>query len=104
VPGDLARTGSVLRYTITLVNPSTTAALLRPCPSYTQGLYAHGLVVRRSFALNCDSVHSIPAHEQVRYAMQLAVPRHAVPGVTKFGWSLDTPTGPFVGRVISLTR
>src|SRR5439155_20782267 len=48
------RAGSVLRYTITLVNPTTTAVALRPCPGYTQGLYAHGLVVRRSFALNCD--------------------------------------------------
>jgi hypothetical protein len=97
------RTGSILRYTITLVNPTTTAVAFRPCPGYTQALYAGGPFVHRSFALNCDSVHAIPAHGRMRYAMQLAVPRQAVPGVAKFGWSLDTPSGPFVGRVITVT-
>jgi hypothetical protein len=97
------RAGSVLRYTITLVNPTTTTVVFRPCPGYTQTLYPKGPVVHRSFALNCDSVHAIPAHERMRYAMQLPVPRQAVPGAAKFGWSLDTPTGPFVGRVISVT-
>jgi len=98
-----ARAGSVLRYTITLVNPTTTAVALHPCPGYTQALYAPGLVLRRSFALNCDSVDTIPAQGRVGYAMQLAVPNGAVVGVAKFGWSLDNPTGPFAGRGISIT-
>jgi hypothetical protein len=97
------RVGSLLRYTVTLVNSTKTSVTLRPCPSYTQGLYANGAVVHRSLALNCDSVGVIPAHHRVRYAIQLSVPRRATPGTGKVGWGLDTPTGPFAGRVITVT-
>src|SRR5439155_12130342 len=47
------RAGTVLHYTITLSNPTKTSITLRPCPGYSEGVYASGLVVRRSFALNC---------------------------------------------------
>ena len=76
--------------------------MLQPCPGYTQSLYTPRASVHRSFGLNCDSVQVIPAHRRVRYAMQLEVPRRAAPGTGKFGWGLDTATGPFVGRVIAV--
>ncbi|MGH2972142.1 MAG: DUF4232 domain-containing protein [Gaiellaceae bacterium] len=94
--------GKLLRYTVTLSNQSATAIALDPCPGYNEGIYAAGLVVRRWLALNCDTVHTIAPHSQVRYAMELAIPAKASPGVAKFGWSLDTPIGPSIGRVISL--
>jgi len=45
-------------------------------------------------------VRAIPAHGRVGYAMRLAVPRRAKSGYAKLGWSLNTPTGPFVGGVV----
>src|SRR5207249_12168591 len=43
---------------------------LRPCPGYSEGVYASGLVVRRSFALNCDAVHAIGPHEHLRLCVR----------------------------------
>jgi Protein of unknown function (DUF4232) len=97
------RAGTTLRYIVTLSNPTTSKVVLHPCPGYSEGLYASGLVVRRSFALNCDLLHAVPAYGHVRYAMQLAVPRRAAPGIAKFGWNLNTPTGPFAGRAVEIT-
>jgi hypothetical protein len=94
------RAGNVLHYIVTLANPTNTTITLDPCPGYSEGLYTAGLVVRRSFALNCDSVHAIRAHEHVRYAMRLTVPKETAPGTGKLGWSLNTPSGPSVGRAL----
>jgi hypothetical protein len=94
------RAGGILRYTVALSNRSNAAVTPHPCPGYTQGLYTATAVVRRSFALTCSIVRAIPAHGRVRYAMRLPVPRRAKSGYAKLGWSLNTPTGPFVGRVV----
>jgi len=96
--------GAVLHYTITLSNPTKTPITLQPCPGYSEGIYASGLVIRRSFALNCDAVHAIGADEHVRYAMELAVPSRAAAGVAKFSWGLNDPNGPFAGRIIRISR
>jgi len=98
------RAGTTLHYTITLSNPTKTTITLRPCPGYSEGIYASGLLVRRSLALNCDTIHAIAAHKHVRYAMQLTVPSHAATGIAKFSWSLNNPHGPFAGRIIQITR
>jgi hypothetical protein len=102
LPDDF-RAGNVLRYTVTLSNPTETKVTLDPCPGYSEGLYASGLVVHHSFALNCRSVHAIPPHGHVEYAMQLSVPRQAKPGNVKFSWNLDTPTGPLAGEAVEVT-
>lgn len=98
------RAGSVLTYTITLSNPSSTDVALKHCPSYNEGIYALGHVTRRWLALDCDQVRTIPAHAHVRYAMELAIPAATPTGIAKFGWSLDTPNGPSVGRIIRVIR
>jgi hypothetical protein len=96
------RSGSKLMYTITLSNRTKTPVKLTPCPGYNEGIYTSGLVVRRWLSLNCATVHAIPAHKHVRFAMVLSIPAKTPPGIAKFGWSLNTPTGPFVGRVITV--
>ena len=88
------RAGSTLHYTVALSNPTTTTVRLRPCPGYSQALVTR-VLIRQSFALNCDSVHAIPAHGHVRYAMQLTIPPRATPGIAKIAWNLNTPNGPF---------
>jgi hypothetical protein len=97
------RAGTVLHYTVTLSNPTKTTIKLKRCPGYSEGVYASGLIVRRSLALNCDTVRAIGAHNHVTYAMELAVPRKAPAGVSKFSWSLNDPNGPFAGGIITVT-
>jgi hypothetical protein len=87
------RAGTILHYTIILANPTKTTIMLRPCPGYSEGLYASGLVVRRSLELNCDNVHTIGADQHVRYAMELTLPSRAAAGIAKFSWSLNEPHG-----------
>ncbi len=98
----MVRAGSPLGYVVTLHNPTATTVVLKPCPGYTQGLYASGLVVRGSFELNCAAAHSIPAGGHMRLDMRLALPKRAKAGFAKLGWSLDTPTGPSTGAAIRI--
>lgn len=102
VPAQLLPGAKELDYVVRLSNPTATPVRLTPCPGYTQSVYTRTLIVHRSFALNCNSVHRIPAHGHVSYAMRLRLP-HPLPAgraIVKFGWSLDTPTGPFAGRAL----
>jgi Protein of unknown function (DUF4232) len=96
------RAATVLRFDVVLIDPTATTVVLRPCPGYSEGLYAAGLAAERSYALNCDSVHIIPAHGRVRYAMRLAVPRQIKSGIAKLGWNLNTPAGPFASNVVRI--
>jgi len=92
------KAGSIFQYTVELSNPTDDVVTLSPCPGYTEGVYTPSAHVSHSFRLNCDAVHSIRPHGRVRYAMELAIPRRAS-GFAKIGWSLNTPTGPYVAIV-----
>jgi hypothetical protein len=98
---DLPRTvraGATIFYTVTLSNPTDVAVSLRPCPSYTNG-------AARSFALNCDTVHAIPPHGHVAYAMRIRIPeKYTRAGVAKVVWSLNTPTGPYAVAAAAVTQ
>jgi len=98
-----SRAGATLRYVVTLTNPSSRTVLLTPCPAYTEGLANEGWAVQRSFALNCESVRAIPPHGSVAYDMKLDVPVEMSPATAKFGWQLNTPTGPFAGGVVRIS-
>lgn len=100
-----ASPGGTLTYTVTLSNP--TRQMIRfpsTCPGYTQGFYTTGAQVHGSYRLNCSTVRSIPPHASATFAMELQVPQSASTGLAKFGWNLDTPTGPFAGNVITVER
>jgi uncharacterized protein DUF4232 len=97
------RAGSTLRFVVTLSNPAKTPVTLDPCPGFTEGIYTSGLSARHSFALNCDSVRSIPAFGHVRYELRLAVPSRATPGPAKLGWGMNTPTGPSIVGSVRIT-
>lgn len=99
IPSHLRAGAKELDFTVTLRNPTGETVRLAPCPGYTMGFYAPNMSVHRSFGLDCDSVHAIPAHGRADFAMRLALPRPLPrdPAV-KVGWSIDTPNGPFAGR------
>ena len=98
------RSGSTLRYVVTLSNSRGTPVSLRRCPSYTEGLAAtpvkgRNASVERSFLLNCESIRVIGPHRQVRYAMELAI-RPALPSLAKVYWHLNTPNEPAAVAVV----
>jgi hypothetical protein len=89
----LVHNGATIFYTVTLTNPTDVAVSLQPCPGYTDGL-------NRSLALNCDTVHEIPPHSHVDFAMRLRLPaKYTRAGIAKVVWSLNTPTGPRAAAV-----
>jgi hypothetical protein len=95
------RAGQTLRYTITLHNSTSVPVSLSPCPSYTETLgYPNNQAV--TFWLNCDQVTAIPPGGQVVYAMQLRVPSDAITDVSKFGWQLNGPDGPYAGGTLTV--
>jgi hypothetical protein len=99
-----ARAGEILRFTVSLSNPAAKREIaLRPCPAYTEGIYASGTADDRSWRLNCASLGHIPAGGHVRFAMELAIPTDARAGPAKLSWEGDTPNGPYAGTVIEIT-
>lgn len=97
------RAGSTLRFIVTLTNPTDEPVRLRPCPGYTEAVVTSTRVFRRSYALDCETVDSIPAHRAAPYAMELAVPEAAKPGIAKVAWNLNTPNGPFTAGVVGVS-
>lgn len=105
VPARLRAGAKELDFAVTLANPTAKTVRLAPCPGYTIGFYTPSLSVHRSYALDCDSVHAIPARGHVVFAIRLALPRPLPPDpVAKLGWSLDTPNGPFAGRGLVVAK
>jgi hypothetical protein len=52
--------------------------------------------------LNCDGVTVIAPGAAIRYAMELAIPSGATPGVAKFSWAIEGSDGPFVGSSLTV--
>ena len=90
------RPAGPLHYRVTLENPSSREVRLRPCPTYTEALYAARPPIVRSYRLNCSRVHAIPAHGRVTYAMRVWILRRLTdhPDMFKLSWSLNTPNEP----------
>ena len=99
---DIVRAGATLQYVVTLTNPTPMTVPLSPCPSYTEALFSESRGVQRSYALNCDWLRALLPHDHVEYEMKLDVPPETWSGPAKFGWSLNTPTGPFAGGLLQI--
>lgn len=85
-PGKVAP-GHLLKFVITLANPTDAAVSLTapPPPGYAIGAYcartpSHpGYQFARTYSLNNRARPAVPAHARVRFAMQLAIPAIACP-------------------------
>jgi hypothetical protein len=98
---DEASRGGLLRYTVTLSNPTAMPVSLAACPSYTQSVWAEGKSVDSTLRLNCAAAGSqIPANGSVSFDMQMPVPAELAAGNGKLSWKLDG--GPGVGKMIGL--
>ena len=91
----------MLRYTVTLTNPTASPVSLAACPSYTQSVYADGKARETIQRLNCAAAGGqIPANGSVSFEMQTFVPAALAAGSGKLSWKLDG--GPGVGKMIAL--
>ncbi len=84
--------GQLMRYVVELVNPTSRAISLRPCPGYLEAMTdLSAPVVKLEYALNCQQAGTVPAHGMVRFAMEMAVPATAASGssyTVTVGWTL----------------
>lgn len=97
--------GTTLDYVVTLRNPTKTSVAFAPCPNFTESIFLVPNVKGarpevRTFALNCAEATSVTPHQTERFAMRLTIPRSSQSSYAKFGWSLDTGSGPYIGRGI----
>ena len=92
VPASIAP-GEPAQYVVTLTNPTSSAVVLDPCPSYEEGIKGRPSSVR-SYRLNCAVVSRIGAHDRVRFAMELPLPDGVRPGEAVIDWKLQQLSGP----------
>jgi len=98
---DEASRGGLLRYTVTLSNPTASPVSLSACPAYTQSVWADGKSSDTTLRLNCAAAGGqIPANGSVSFDMQVAVPAELAAGNGKLSWKLEG--GPGVGKMIGL--
>ena len=93
--------GEMLRYTVTLTNPTNEAIKLAPCPAYTQSLNAEGRSQNSTYMLNCaGAAGQIPARSSVSFAMEAVVPADMSGQGVKLSWNLQDALS--VGTIIPL--
>ncbi|MHB8334404.1 MAG: DUF4232 domain-containing protein [Acidimicrobiales bacterium] len=97
------RAGTTLSYVVTLHNPTTTEVTFTPCPNFTEAIFIAPNVTGakprvRNFALNCAQAVPVAPHGSERFAMELVIPPSTQASLAKFAWSLDTGSGPYIGR------
>ena len=90
------RAGAIMRFVVRLHDTLAKAYPLSPCPVYQEGLYSPQARVVRYYRLNCATVHAIPPHGAVSFAMQLPVPAAMAGAVVKFDWELQDPFPDYV--------
>jgi hypothetical protein len=92
--------GTTLAYSVTLTNPTNRTVTLKPCPGYTQGIFAQGYAISLAYQLNCGTVTTIPANGAVAYDMSLDLPSSKDAVDAKLAWGLNMPVGPYASTPI----
>jgi hypothetical protein len=90
--------GTVLKYSVTITNPTNEDIALKPCPSYTEGLKGFE---GETYQLNCEAATSTPAETSVVFEMQYLVPAEAR-GDSDLGWILNVRGGAVAGNHVTV--
>jgi hypothetical protein len=99
-PDEVSR-GGILRYIVTISNPTGNPVSLASCPAYTQSLFADGKAAESTLRLNCSAAGAqIDANGSVSFEMQAQVPADFAADSVKLSWKLHD--GPAVGKLIDL--
>lgn len=101
-----AASGAVLRYSVTLANPTRTTVDLGPCPTYEEALYFYGPGgkaenVIRSHELDCATVPALGPGGTATLAMEIRVPPLTSRTMAKFWWGIE-PSGPRTARALAV--
>ncbi len=100
VPSRIAA-GQVLKFAVTITNPSRATVRLSPCPSYELGL---SVAPAKAYKLNCSAAPAIPAGQSRTFQMRFSIPAGAPAGLAKIGWFLLNPNRTGAGGAITITR
>jgi len=93
--------GQVLRFAVTITNPTRAAVRLTRCPSYELGL---SVAPAKAYKLNCSAARVIGSGQSRTYEMRFAIPADAPAGLAKIGWFLLNPNRTGAGGTITITR
>jgi hypothetical protein len=121
---DSAQAGATLNYVVTLTNPTDDTITLQPRPGYIEAAYSTATqtvihdpsappdkqqpfrtpisAAKKTYALNCSAVTSIPAHGNIRYAMQLAIPADMPTETMTVHWGLLGPGTGLSGGTVQI--
>lgn len=95
------QSGSTMKYSVTLRNPTKKTVKWTHCPNYTETIqttpfYAsRSQLITKTFELNCSSAVNVRPGHSVHFAMQLPVRKIARSSFSDFTWQLDTGVGPY---------
>lgn len=94
-----AMAGQDVIFTVAITNLSPKAAILDPCPTYTENIKVAGLHLKppadRSYAVNCAAIgHEVAPGATIVLEMHYPIPATAAPGPAELVWAMD-PGGPF---------
>jgi hypothetical protein len=103
----IIRSGRLLKYSISLHNPTNTVVRWRTCPGHTELIFLlpsneASKKIQRTYGLNCAGARPVEPGRTEVFAMQLFVPKVTSTTMAKFAWSLNTGNGPFVGRALTV--
>lgn len=89
--------GTTLRYVVDITNPTDTAMVLDPCPTYLQFSAAlpAAAVKGSGLLLNCAAAPRIPPGQTLRFAMRLPVPAGTASGLAVVYWTNTDATPDF---------
>jgi hypothetical protein len=99
------QSGKVLRYSVTLYNPTNKTVTWQRCPNYTELILVVPDVgkLRRfshTYELNCAQAKNLAPRHSDRFTMELFLGKVQTSSEAKFSWALDTGDGPYSGRGI----
>jgi hypothetical protein len=80
-----AERGSVLHYSVTLTNPTSTTISFDTCPSYVEVAAAGS---KGTYQLNCSRAASIGPGQHEVFQMELRISADASVGPTQLSWTL----------------
>jgi Protein of unknown function (DUF4232) len=94
-----ASAGRLMKFTVTITNPTGAAIRLAPCPSYEVGISAARAT---AYHLNCFAP-AIRAGQSRTFDMQYTIPAGTRAGLTKIGWFLLNPDRTGTGSTVTIT-
>jgi hypothetical protein len=99
------RSGTTLRYVVSLQNPGRKTVTWPHCLNYTEGILTTPQVggsqrFSRTYQLNCAQADSVHPGRTVTFVMELPIGKVPRSSEAKFWWQLDTGDGPYAGHVI----